>query len=246
MGTWCPPSPEYRRGERGEEAATKEDSPQLSKDNLGALGAACLAEIERREKPAADLQCESAVQPGDQGRQNLAEERTSPEGREANSADERKWPGWEKTRIDETGQAVSPRREDDIHSQERQPLVSAGFSTRQPLPVVESRCAVRGRTRRKTFAVGFDRPVLIAAACVSAAATHRPESALQHATAEGRWCRGWGVLRSGRWIENGQSRLARFNDPSLRTMLKSRLASPTIMSTVQKVTREIAKKRAKS
>ena len=93
-----------------------------------------------------------------------------PEGREMHSADEMKWPDREKTRIEETGQAATTRMEEDIHSKERQPPVSARFSTRQPRPVVETRCTVRGRAWRKTSAAAFKRPILIAAARVRAAA----------------------------------------------------------------------------
>ena len=149
------------------EAAAKEASPKTSKNDLEAQ---CLAEIGRREKAAAAPQPESAVAPCDQGRDNLPEEKTLPERPEVNSADDRQWPGREETRSAKTGQAVATRMEDDIHSEERQPSVSAGFSTRQPRPVVESRCAVRGRPRRITSTRGFNRPILIAAARVGAAA----------------------------------------------------------------------------
>ena len=171
-----------RRGEREKGSVTgswmshrrrrrRRIRPRLARLISALSGAACLAEIERRqENAAADPQRESAVRPDDQGRQNLPEERSLPERREVNLAGESKWPGRENTRTDEMGQAVVTRMEDDIHSQERQPPVSAGFSTRQPRPVVETGCTVRGRTRRKTSAAPLNRPILIATARVRAAA----------------------------------------------------------------------------
>ena len=119
---------------------------------------------------AADTQPESARHPCDQGRQNLPEEKTLPDARELNSADDKEWPGREKAGSDKTGQAVATRMEDDMYSKERQPPVSAGFSIRQPSPVAEPRCTIRGRRRRKTSAGTFNRPILIAAARVRAAA----------------------------------------------------------------------------
>ncbi len=156
------PSPEYRRWERGRkrDAATKEELSHVSKDDLRAVGAACLAEIERREeKAAAAPQPESAAQPCDQTPRSLPEERTLPERREVNSVDERKWPRREKAWYEETGQAVATRLEVDLPSKERQPTVSTRISSWQLRPVVKSHCAIRGRTRRKTSAAAFNCPI---------------------------------------------------------------------------------------
>ena len=157
------------------EAMAKDDSPKISQDYLSAPSS---------RRPGRNPWRDCAVQPCSpspsysrchQGRQDPREEGALPEGQELNSADYGKCPGSEKGRTgtgmrpDEMGQAVATRMKDDMHSKERQPPVSAGFSTRQPRPVVESRCAVRGSTRRKTSAMGFNRPVLIAAAGLAAA-----------------------------------------------------------------------------
>ncbi len=161
---------EGEKGRGSGEAATKEDSPKISKDALLAVGAACLAEIQRRGKAATAPQCESAAQPCDQTPRSMPEGRSWLERREVDSADDRKWPGREKARYDETGQPVATRVEVDLPSKERQPSVSAEFLTQQLRPVVKSRYVVRGRTRWKTSAAAFNRPIFIAAARVRAAA----------------------------------------------------------------------------
>jgi len=140
-------------GEKGRkrEGALKDESPNISKDNVRALGAACSAEIERREKAVAVPQPESVVNSAEQTPQDLPEENGLRE--------EKRLP---EQRI-AVGQVAAPHV-DVGTSNERQPQVFARFSTGHARPVVESTYAIRSAARRKKMKRDRNCPIPIAEA----------------------------------------------------------------------------------